>query len=174
MTLKAQFGMNAPALAYYCATETPFFDDWSFVINQLRPFDSGLEEFFLLTWAWVHRECHSVTYQGKPLPKYDEPSGATIIVDVRNQEKIGRYRLDFLFTITEQKGGRSCQVAVELDGYNYHDRTAKQASSDRRRDRTLLREGIYTLRYTFADLMESPGDAIWDLRETLIALGKRL
>lgn len=53
------------------------------------------------------------------------------------------HRVDFLFNQS---------VVVEIDGHEFHDRTAEQASGDRARDRDLVRAGYFVLRFTGSDI----------------------
>lgn len=63
---------------------------------------------------------------------------------------VAGHRVDFLY--------RAAGVIVEVDGYRAHSSRA-QFAADRRRDREiLLATGIITLRFTYADCVERPGE----------------
>jgi very-short-patch-repair endonuclease len=91
-------------------------------------------------------------------------------IQISVQEKIGKYRVDFLITFTESvpdfdnktktKDGLSIpgvkiettSLIVECDGHDFHDRTKEQASRDRARDRELKKLGYEVFRYTGSDI----------------------
>lgn len=66
--------------------------------------------------------------------------------ELRSQFQIeldgARYRLDFAIL------GLARNVAVECDGFDWHDRTPEQATRDKARDRALRRAGWEVLRFT--------------------------
>lgn len=80
-------------------------------------------------------------------------------IAVFSQVEHAGYRVDFL--IVDQWG---CRVVVECDGHDFHERTKEQAKRDRRRDRTLIRDGLPCLRFTGSELF---GDATGCAREVL-------
>lgn len=61
---------------------------------------------------------------------------------------IATYKADLVLALDEG----DTLVAIECDGHEWHDRTKQQASSDRARDRELLRLGVSTLRFTGSDI----------------------
>ncbi len=77
---------------------------------------------------------------------------------------VDRYRVDFLLVAANSS------VAVECDGHDFHERTKQQASSDRARDRALLRLGLPTLRFTGSDLFHRADECAVEVIETLKAL----
>lgn len=62
------------------------------------------------------------------------------------QRKIGSYRVDFCVGTT----------AVECDGFDYHDRTKEQATSDKQRDRDLKASGYGVLRFSGSEIWADP------------------
>src|SRR5690606_25396634 len=77
------------------------------------------------------------------------------------QELRHGYRIDVLL----RRG--TIELAVELDGHDFHERTRQQASYDRARDRELLRQGVPTIRFTGHDVYR---DANQCAREALDVL----
>lgn len=63
------------------------------------------------------------------------------------QVEIGGYRADFVFNHS---------LVVEIDGHDFHDRDHEQASSDRKRDRDVLRSGYVVIRFTGSDVYNFP------------------
>lgn len=62
------------------------------------------------------------------------------------QSQIAEYRVDF--ELFRYLNGRKRSLIIECDGFDFHERTVQQATSDRRRDRYFLRTGVPTLRFT--------------------------
>lgn len=60
--------------------------------------------------------------------------------------RLDAYKIDLLL----RAGGTV--LAIECDGFDWHDRTKQQASSDRARDRFLLRNGVSCVRFTGSDI----------------------
>lgn len=154
----------------------PCGDYIAFARTHLSKAESPLEELFLILWAYWHSHSGKpgqFTYAGEKVPWTDEPGPNAVFFDLSQQVKIGRHRADYVVTI-QRRTGKALRIAIELDGHRFHDRTEQQASADRRRDRYFLREGVFTLRYTFSDLVKAPNDAMRDLTDTLLAVGKAL
>lgn len=80
------------------------------------------------------------------------------IVRVFSQVEFKTYRLDFL--VVDEWGQR---VAIECDGHDYHERTKEQARRDRRRDRSLLTDGLPCLRFTGSEIFGDPNGCINDV-----------
>jgi very-short-patch-repair endonuclease len=47
-------------------------------------------------------------------------------------------------------------LIVECDGHDYHERTTKQATRDRSRDRAFTRHGFVTYRFTGSEIFNAP------------------
>jgi very-short-patch-repair endonuclease len=62
------------------------------------------------------------------------------------------HRLDFAVARDEDAQHLKVVLAVEVDGHEFHERTAKQASRDKRRDRALAAGGLPTFRFTGSDV----------------------
>lgn len=50
----------------------------------------------------------------------------------------------------------SNKLAIELDGHDFHERTKEQATRDKSRDRTLLKFGWSTMRFTGSEVFRDP------------------
>lgn len=66
---------------------------------------------------------------------------------------VAGWRLDFAFTHPRLS---LLRIGVELDGQAFHDRSARQADRDRRRDRELLEEGWSVLRFSGREVKRTP------------------
>ncbi len=71
---------------------------------------------------------------------------------VEKQKHIGPYRVDLLISYTHLDGDKCHKVVVECDGHDFHEKTRIQASSDKKRDRFLQKEGYSVLRYSGSDV----------------------
>lgn len=90
-----------------------------------------------------------------PLEDYPDYAGIfTVVVELQKTIDIvsAQYRVDFLVHLTRYYLGHERpkwgHLVVEVDGHDFHDRTKEQAPSDRKRDRTLLFEGMNVMRFT--------------------------
>ena len=103
---------------------------------------------------------------GPPLPLGQPPSLERIAVHqelhIFCQQEIGSYRVDFLCVAWDHENSAR-QFVVECDGHDFHERTKEQARKDRARDRALTKNDYTVLRYTGAEIHESPGGCIMDL-----------
>jgi very-short-patch-repair endonuclease len=81
------------------------------------------------------------------------------------QESLGGHTVD-LYLI----GGDGGELAVELDGHDYHERTKEQAARDRKKDRDLLRSGVPVVRFTGSEVYRDPDGCVEELTECLQAI----
>jgi very-short-patch-repair endonuclease len=142
-----------------------------FAFGQLGRCESPLEIVWVVMWAYGHDGGGEMTFNGLALPWAKDPVEGRAKVDLRNQVKIGRDRVDFLITV-DHPHGKQVRFAVECDGHSFHDRTPAQASRDRARDRRMLREGIVTVRYTTEDLMLRTTESFHDFWCTMKAFSR--
>lgn len=68
-------------------------------------------------------------------------------VEIRQQVEIGPYRVDFIV-------GKD--MVIECDGHDFHERTAEQATADRRRDRQMIADGWKVFRFTGSEIFRDP------------------
>lgn len=88
------------------------------------------------------------------------------------------FRADFLFDLScydprvlEYK--RVVSLMVEIDGHDFHEKTAHQAKRDKARDRYLKIEGFDVFHYTGSEIFNEPSRALFDVTAFLISEGKR-
>jgi very-short-patch-repair endonuclease len=83
----------------------------------------------------------------------------------------GTYRADVFLYVTrvrvEPEGDQWGPIVVEIDGYEFHERTKEQAARDRKRDRDLVREGIRVVRFTGAEVFHRPFECAREVDELL-------
>jgi very-short-patch-repair endonuclease len=88
------------------------------------------------------------------------------------QYPIEKYILDFYV------GGNINLIPVnfdiEIDGKNYHEKTAEQASRDKRRDRSLLMAGINVIRFAGIDVYHYPEQVAEDSIITMLSYWEML
>jgi len=102
---------------------------------------------------------------------------------VRIATPTGNYRLDFLFGLVLKSGGRAARIsppdafdqlhsplAVEIDGFSFHDRDQGAFEHDRLRDRSLLALGIRTVRFSAREVFRNSGEAALQALETLYSM----
>ena len=80
------------------------------------------------------------------LPYWHQPYVRPIL---RPQYKIGKYRVDF--AIVQER----IKVAIELDGFAWHDRNKIQFRAERERQNYLIGKGWFVLRYTWDQVTKS-------------------
>lgn len=84
---------------------------------------------------------------------------------LETQYEVAPYRLDFAFLAVD---GR--KVCVEIDGHEFHEKTAEQAGYDKKRDRFLILNGWRVVRFTgreiYNDLKVSVAETLLHLAQT--------
>lgn len=65
------------------------------------------------------------------------------------QYEIGCYRADFAVFADDVK------IAVECDGFAYHDATKEKATKDKQRERRLIISGFTVVRFSASEVMEN-------------------
>lgn len=82
-----------------------------------------------------------------------------IMAILENQISFGRYTVDFRIHSTYNditKELQECNMAIEVDGHEFHEKTKTQASHDKKRDRYLLSMNIPVIRYTGTEVYRNP------------------
>lgn len=70
------------------------------------------------------------------------------------QARIGQYRVDSVLYVNE--GPFAVPTVVELDGHEWHERSQKQRSEEKDRDRHMQFMGMRVGRYTGSDVFKDP------------------
>ena len=83
--------------------------------------------------------------------------------DVTPQLEVAGYRIDIAIV----HGG--IRLAVEADGFDFHERTPQQAEHDRSRDRVLVRAGWTVLRFTGSEVRRDAAQCAAEVWRTLSA-----
>jgi very-short-patch-repair endonuclease len=109
---------------------------------------SPIEQIFLMEW----------TYQ-----RVEERLGVRLHPQRRLKEAVGEPRVDFLISRHKDDPEGRNLLAVELDGYDFHDRTREQATKDRRRERAIIRSGVPLLRFSGAEICREPRSCVLEV-----------
>lgn len=80
-----------------------------------------------------------------------------------------KYRADFIFDAFCSYPPDGVHVLVEIDGHEFHEKTADQAQKDKYRERRFTEAGYSILRYTGTEVFNNPTLC---LRETLDVCAK--
>lgn len=119
-----------------------------------RPIASAPEQLFLA--AWLHVSYPPIRYGLYP------------------QKKIGNYFSDFTVSgldhfvndchfNTEQLTNISTllpRYAIEIDGFEWHDRTPEQAEYERKRGRVIQSQGYVVLRFAAREVLRDPNECV--------------
>lgn len=87
-------------------------------------------------------------------------------VQYGQQQVLGNYRADFLFTV-KAKSGETVRIVVELDGHDFHERTKEQASRDKARDRWMTGQGIQVMRFSGSEVWRNPFSCVSEVADRL-------
>ncbi len=82
------------------------------------------------------------------------------------QVPTGGYRLDFAF----KRRNSDVRIAIELDGFSFHDASPETAERDRVRDRVLLAIGWRTVRFTGREIVRDAMGCARQAHELMLAI----
>lgn len=125
--------------------------------------DSPIEVMFLAAWSrlragWGFEHVRHDRKSCRSLFSFDN---GLLVERIATQYKVGPYKLDFW--IEQDVGERKKAIAVECDGFAFHDATKEQAARDKARDRFLTMSGLNVLRFAgteiFANADKCVGEA---------------
>lgn len=68
------------------------------------------------------------------------------------QQKIGKYRVDFVLLARLGFDQQTVKIVIECDGHDFHERTKEQAQRDKSRDRFLHAAGYTVYRFTGSEI----------------------
>lgn len=99
---------------------------------------SPIEQIFLMEWKYS---------------KAEERFNAKI----KPREKVhtigGKYEIDFLITSSDNQ--TKLELAIELDGHEFHEKTKDQVIKDKRRERAIVTSGFPVLRFSGAEIVRN-------------------
>jgi very-short-patch-repair endonuclease len=89
------------------------------------------------------------------------------------QGRVGKYRADILIVLGLENGGLK-MLAVECDGYEYHDRNRWTAQKDKKRDRYFATQGVTVLRFTGSEIFKNPMACAGEVLKTILDAHKNV
>lgn len=86
---------------------------------------------------------------------------------VRSQESCGPYTIDFAVIVPAEVGFQKeeIKIAIECDGFYWHDRTKEQAERDKKRDRYLTIHGWRPMRFAESEIRRDPRACVAQVSE---------
>lgn len=161
----------------------------SYIETLQRQADDANTQLELVTWAFnlcespIERQLLLAYLQRYPVTAHPDGKHSPLFVDVdtergswvsfTQQQHIcldkQMFRADFFFMrLVEDAEAQRLNVArsvvVEVDGHDFHERTKEQARKDRKRDRLMLRNGLYVLRYTGSEVFRDADAVVTEIR----------
>lgn len=145
---------------------------------------SPIEKMFLsaLICACNNKEIGLSLYSDDRHPYFENLAPqASSCLHIYPQEQIGDYRVDFLLTLILNDhltfledesdvliSGKS-QLVIECDGHDFHEKTKKQASRDKERDRALQDCGYIVFRFSGSDIYNDAFNCVIESIEHLFS-----
>lgn len=106
-----------------------------------------------------------------PLEKMSAPRVGFDGFHIGYQVGVGNYTADFI--VNGKWNGCAVSAAIECDGHEFHERTKRQATHDKLRDRYFQTRGLLVLRYTGSEIWAAPvmkaRDALTVMRTNALA-----
>ena len=97
----------------------------------------------------------------------DIPSKLTPQYKIKKDESY--IRVDFLLEIFDERDEmNNVKIIIEYDGHNFHEKTKEQAKKDKSRDRFLLNNGYYVLRFTGSEIYQNPRKCVQEIEDLII------
>jgi very-short-patch-repair endonuclease len=91
--------------------------------------------------------------------------GLEKVIKLNVQQKFGPFIVDIHLCC--KHGGKITEIVVECDGHDFHEKTKRQVSRDKERDRYFTKKGFFLLRYSGSDLVRKPSTVVSDIEEIL-------
>lgn len=116
---------------------------------------SPIEQLFIMEWKISRLE-----------DKFD--------IQLRPQKPIetlrGKFTIDFF--IASKVKGKDFKIAVELDGHDFHEKSKEQVEKDKKRERSIIQEGITVLRFSGSEIVRNVRGCIKEVEDYLTQLYK--
>lgn len=77
------------------------------------------------------------------------------------EEKVGGYSPDFTIWCS------SLQFVIEIDGYNFHEKSKEQVKADKQKDRNYLKLGYIPIRFSGSEVYLNPIDCVKETLQTV-------
>jgi hypothetical protein len=142
--------------------------------------ESPLEQVFLVKFVEdlqaVPIFVDDLHFMGYPKPgPFSERFRARIYPQRTLEIQGSRYRADFLITLERDEWESGpypdptlhCQIVVEVDGHEFHERTKEQAQKDKSRDRQMQQVGYMVFRYTGSEIYNDVASSVSEVMQCL-------
>ena len=110
---------------------------------------SPIEQLFLMEWKYG---------------KFDDKLGVRLIPQKHIETERGKYIVDFNI-LHKDSSEPYINVAIELDGHEFHEKTKQQVAKDKKRDRSLIKSGLTVLRFSGSEIFYSPRSCITEIAD---------
>lgn len=148
--------------------ETMFYEEFKEIINcefeKFLSLDDGED----ITYQFYHRDIHkegvrSLKIKRPEYPKTDFYIDSAIFFESEREScEINGFYPDFIFTLG------MTGYAIEIDGYDWHERTKEQAINDRKKDRAYIKAGYIPVRFLGAEVYHYPKKCAQEFIELVI------
>ena len=154
-------------LAQLAMLSSQAYSTWFDLIEVFKMCESPIEQYFLAAMIYIVKDRYmNVVVVGESV--YLEKASFSCFY-IYPQKQIGDFRVDFLLSMYEiqstpqdnpyhketVKIREDLKLVVECDGHDFHEKTKKQASRDKERDRTLQTCGFPVFRYSGSDIYKN-------------------
>lgn len=110
----------------------------------LHGITSPIEQLFLMEWKFG---------------RINEKWGVKLLPQKPIETSNGKYIVDFHIT-TLDSSDSIINVAIEIDGHEFHEKSKSQVAKDKKRDRALIRSGLTVLRFSGSEVFYEPKSCI--------------
>jgi very-short-patch-repair endonuclease len=106
---------------------------------------SPIEQLFLMEWNFLEVD-HVHRMRLEPQKELVTPTG--------------RFKIDFVVTAQPK-----LNLAIEIDGHDFHERTKEQAARDKSRERSIATAGYTILRFSGSEVFRNPRQCVNEVIE---------
>lgn len=139
-----------------CSEIVGKYEQDSFDVNEYftlieNPIDSPIEQIFRISFQTLTRTNNISEYDNAVSPNNDiYMSGISLI----HQVNIGKYRVDFVALYRGSFSDKEKKVIIECDSQQFHDRSERERSYEKQRDRFLQTQGYTVYRFTGSEIIK--------------------
>ena len=131
--------------------------------DRIERCESPIEQLFFIAITTLEEiACYSKGYVDIDRYKWAEAG-----MDISEQCKIDKYRVDFMIRYTKGQlidsqnqtaypENKSKTIIVELDGHAFHERNEKERRYEKKRDRFLASKGYHVFHFTGSEVVRDP------------------
>lgn len=112
---------------------------------------SPIEQIFLMEWKFARVE-HRL--------------GLRLVPQKKIQTQRGEFDVDFV-VMAPDNDNPCAKLAIELDGHQFHEKTALQATRDKARERAILSSGIPVLRFSGYEIVRDARACVREVEDFL-------